>query len=92
MESVMAIMIEGSTLCKLCNAPLYAEEEIVLIPAFIKDRTHNLFRFSDSSIHKSCFMNWKDKMSLIDEFNLYYQKHYRGLRVMSDDGYIENKE
>ena len=88
----MAILIEGSAFCALCNAPLYAEEEIVLIPAFIEDRTHNLFRFSDSSMHQSCFKIWKDRTSLIDEFNLFYQTHYRGLRVMSDDGSIENQE
>jgi len=54
----MAIIIEGITRCTLCDTVLDANKPYVGFPHFIHDMQHELWRFSDSGMHKECFQNW----------------------------------
>ena len=86
----MAIVIRGSSICATCENVLQDEDELVLIPAFIEDTSSQLWRYSDAAFHKNCFMNWDNRNRLITEFNGYYERHYRGMRVMDDEGNISD--
>jgi hypothetical protein len=54
----MAIVIRGKTECPLCGSILSDADQIVMFPHFIADRAHPLWRFSDSTMHRSCFASW----------------------------------
>ena len=55
----MAIIIEGKTECDLCGSILAQGDEVVATPHFIRDEAHELWRFSDSAMHRSCFVAWE---------------------------------
>ena len=86
----MAIVIGGSSTCALCDEVLEDEHELVMTPPFIEDSSSNLWRYSDAAFHKNCFMAWESRKLLIDTFNEHYEKHYRGMRVMDDEGTISD--
>lgn len=84
----MAIVFDGETTCALCDKKLQENESLVLIPAFFEDSLHSLWKYTDVGFHRDCFMQWERKVELVSEFNEYYKKHYRGIRVMDNDGNI----
>jgi len=86
----MAIVFEGMSSCCLCEKKLKENDELVLIPAFMEDSSHELWSFTDTGYHKDCFINWERKSELISEFNKYYERHYRGMRVMDEEGTISD--
>jgi hypothetical protein len=86
----MAIVIGGSSTCALCNEVLEDEHELVMTSPFIEDASSDLWRYSDAAFHKNCFMGWDKRKRFINTFNGYYEKHYRGMRVMDDEGTISD--
>lgn len=86
----MAIVIGGSSTCALCDEVLEDEHELVMTSPFIEDTSSDLWRYSDAAFHKNCFMAWESRKRFIDSFNEYYEKHYRGMRVMDDEGTISD--
>lgn len=54
----MAIAVRGKTGCALCGIVLLDADEIVMFPHFIRNEDHPLWRFSDSAMHQSCFLDW----------------------------------
>jgi hypothetical protein len=86
----MAIVIIGSSPCALCDEVLEDEHELVMTSPFIEDTSSDLGRYSDASFHKNCFMAWESRERLIRTFNEYYKRHYRGMRVIDDEGTISD--
>lgn len=84
----MAVIFNGISICRLCDQVLESDQEIVMIPPFVEDSSSPLWAFSDVTFHKSCFMGWEKRKELIHAYNGYYRKHYRGMRVMDEEGYI----
>ncbi len=66
----MAIVIEGMTSCSICGQLIEAEADIVMSPHFIWDEDHPLWRYSDSGMHRSCFLSW----DFADQFRSAYNE------------------
>ena len=54
----MAMILEGSSQCSICERPLYSRDGIVFFGHFISDTEDPLWRFSDSAMHRKCFLSW----------------------------------
>jgi hypothetical protein len=55
----MAIHIRGKTRCSICGEVIRDGEDWVGTPHFLHDDKHPLWRFSDSSMHRVCFVTWE---------------------------------
>jgi hypothetical protein len=65
----MALIFRGKTKCALCDGVLKVDDAIVATSHFIADIQHPLYRFSDATMHKTCFLNWDQRQSFVDLFN-----------------------
>lgn len=88
----MAIVISGKTECPVCNAVIAEPDDLVATSAFIEDASHPLSQYSDAAMHRACFMSWGRRREFIDLFNKFWSSRYRGIRLMHDDGSIEEKD
>lgn len=88
----MALIIRGSSLCALCETLLLADEDILAFPAFIAERSDDLWRFSDSAVHSSCFLTWERRNQFVERFNSTARWHIWGndtYHRMTSNGDIE---
>lgn len=86
----MALFLVGKSECPLCSEVIASAGQARVFPAFIEDRNHPLWQFSDSAIHVQCFMQWPHRAAFVQAHNDYFALHYRGSRVMGPDGIIQN--
>jgi hypothetical protein len=85
----VAIIIRGKTTCSICRAVLANDDDIVATPHFIHDESHKLWRFSDSAMHRSCFLAWPEAGAFRAAFNQIWPTLVpRHPREMLDDGSI----
>jgi len=56
----MATIFLGSSRCSICGEILHENEELVSWKAFL-NKDHELWEYSDSGMHKSCFDAWEHK-------------------------------
>jgi hypothetical protein len=88
----MAIILLGKTTCSLCNQLLRGDEDILGFPHFIHDPLHPLWRFSDSGMHKECFLSWENAEAFRNLYNELWPKLVpQHPRRMRDDGEIEKE-
>lgn len=68
----MAIIYSGIH-CSICNQvisdELLGKGEFAATSHFIGDAPHHLWRFSDSAMHKPCFMNWEHRKEFVQLYN-----------------------
>jgi hypothetical protein len=83
----MAIVIMGSE-CALCGSIFGASDKIVMVPPFIADEAHPLWRFSDSAMHRACFADWDQAEQFRGIYNAVSTTHQRHPREMQPDGTI----
>ena len=69
LEAIMAIVIRGKTGCSICDEIFAADDDIVSTPHFIWNEGHLLWRFSDSGMHRSCFLTWEHAHAFRSEYN-----------------------
>jgi hypothetical protein len=77
----MALVVSGSTRCKLCNDPLLQSSDVVAFPAFIPSG-HPFHPFSDAAFHKTCFAAWEHHEALqrlFDEYQSVWNSRPRNL-------------
>jgi hypothetical protein len=87
----MALIILGKTSCSLCDTVLMAGEDIVGTSHFIGDETDPLWRYSDSGMHRSCFLAWEHRLAFVAKFNATVGQQVSGNRTrhrMELDGTI----
>ena len=65
----MALIFRGKTECSICGAVIDKDSEIVATTHFISDSNDPLWRFADSAMHKSCFLNWQHRQDFINRYN-----------------------
>ena len=65
----MALILLGKTECSICGVILNEDDPLVATTHFIADRDDPLWRFSDSAMHKSCFLKWEQKQSFVKKYN-----------------------
>jgi hypothetical protein len=53
----MALRVPG-TPCSICGATLTADDDVVLHPHVLRS-DHQLWRFSDSCMHRACYEQWE---------------------------------
>lgn len=68
-EVVVALILLGKTECSLCGKVIMAGDDIVATSHFIADRNDPLWRFSDSAMHRSCFLTWDQREAFVVKFN-----------------------
>jgi len=70
----MALIESGVTACPLCSQVISEPDEIVTTWHFIDDENDPLWRFSDSAIHRSCFLAWAQREEFVTRFNTFFEK------------------
>ena len=68
-----------------------ASEDLVTTPAFIIDQNHYLWEYSDSGMHRACFLEWPYRKEFREQFNLNAKTMYENpdiKRRMTKDGSI----
>ena len=65
----MALILLGKTECSICGVVLYEGDALVATTHFIADHNDPLWRFSDSAMHKSCFLEWEHRRSFVKKYN-----------------------
>ena len=65
----MAIVIRGTTQCSICARLILDNDEVVATSHFIADQNDPLWRFSDSAMHRSCFLGWNERSEFVAKFN-----------------------
>ncbi len=65
----MALIFRGSTECSICGKVISAEDDIVATTHFVAGQNDPLSRFSDSGMHRACFMDWPLRQSFVDRYN-----------------------
>lgn len=65
----MTNIFSGKTKCSLCGNVVMAGDEIVVTSHFIGDRNDPLWRFSDSAMHRPCFLTWNQRVAFVAKFN-----------------------
>ncbi len=58
-----------TALCALCRESLRADDDLVIIPDFLADDRDPFWRFSDSIMHRVCFLLWDRRRDFIARFN-----------------------
>ena len=57
------------TMCAICEVDLTGDPDQVTTSRFITDRTHPLFRFADTCMHRACFLAWEHREAFVQSFN-----------------------
>jgi len=65
----VALILRGKTECSICGSVIKDEDEIVAATHFIRDPDDPLWRFSDSAMHKACFLEWHQRGEFVKRYN-----------------------
>ena len=65
----MALIDFGSTECPLCFHVINRKDNIVATTAFLKDEADPFWHYSDTAMHKKCFMSWDKRQEFIAKYN-----------------------
>jgi hypothetical protein len=65
----VALIFPGSTACSICGKIIARSDDIVATSHFIGDKNDPLWRFSDSAMHRECFLAWELRQSFVDRYN-----------------------
>jgi len=65
----MAIIIRGKTNCSICGSLIVEGDDLVATQHFIQDQSNPLWRYSDSAMHRSCFIGWNGAEPFRATFN-----------------------
>ena len=66
----MAIVLRGKTKCTICDCVITDVDKIVATSHFISNPNDPLWRFSDSAMHTSCFIDWNQRAEFVAKYNL----------------------
>ena len=65
----MALIFAGKTECSICSNVITENDDIVATSHFIADQNDPLWRYSDSAMHRSCFIKWEQRADFVAKFN-----------------------
>lgn len=68
-EVVVALNFRRKTECSLCGNVIMDDDEIVAMSHFIADKNDPLWLFSDSAMHRPCFLTWDQRETFVGRFN-----------------------
>jgi len=87
----MALLVLGASKCSLCGEILARAQDVVANSAFIDDVSDPFWKYSDSGMHRQCFLDWADREEFIAKFNEVHSAIVYGNNTskrMLDDGTI----
>ena len=87
----MALILLGKTQCSICDIVIRGGEALVATTHFVSDEADPLWRFSDSAMHRSCFLEWPLRKEFIAKYNATVGTRTAGngtYHQMEDDGNI----
>ena len=88
----MAIVLIGLSECPLCGEVFRTEDEILAFPHFVLDPKHHLWPYSDTGMHKQCFIEWPQAAEYREFFDQNWNtENPHHPRVISEDGSIVSK-
>ena len=64
----MAIIIQGFSTCSICRQELEENGNILSWQSFLPS-DHQLWQYSDSAMHESCFQKWEHKNEFEELYN-----------------------
>ena len=82
----MALILRGKTKCSICDTVLADDDDIIGTPHFIVDPDDPLWGFSDSGMHRTCFVAWPQRDAFIARFN---DAAGRFQRLMDDGSIVD---
>ena len=82
----MALFDPGFTPCALCGVVLTDDDDHVGTSHFIGDHNHPLYRYSDTLMHRECFLRWDHRAEFVDAYNAVMRRHH----WMGPDGTIKD--
>jgi hypothetical protein len=65
----VAIVLRGKTECSVCGKVIVDGDDIVATSHFIADKNDPMWRFSDSAMHRPCFLDWDHRAEFVAKFN-----------------------
>ena len=65
----MAIVLRGKTHCSICDSVISQTDEVVSTSHFIADENDPFWKYSDSAMHRCCFMQWEQRDNFAAKFN-----------------------
>jgi hypothetical protein len=65
----MALLIRDKTVCSICGEIISSSDDVVMTSHFIRDQDDPLWRFSDSVIHRKCFLSWEHRAKFVARYN-----------------------
>ena len=65
----MALILCGKTECSICGVIIKDGDTIVATTHFLRDPNDPLWRFSDSGMHRSCFLAWPLRDTFVERYN-----------------------
>jgi len=82
----MALFNPGVSKCSICHKVLNDNDDRIGTSAFIRDETDKLWPYSDSNMHKKCFIEWELKEEFIKRFN-----EAQSFHTMTKDGALQKR-
>ena len=65
----MALFFSGKSQCSICGVVVNDYDAYVGTTHFIDDQTDPLWQFSDSIMHKDCFLAWPLRHNFVERYN-----------------------
>jgi hypothetical protein len=60
---------EGRAVCALCGEAIRPADDAFITPDFLAAESDPLWRFSDASLHRACFLVWEHRKSFVIRYN-----------------------
>jgi len=65
----LALILRGKTPCSICGDVINDGDVVVATSHFIGDKDDPLWRFSDSGMHRDCFLSWPLREDFVLKYN-----------------------
>ncbi len=87
----MTLTLVDHSRCSLCDEAFGPADDVVAATAFVDDPDSDLFPFSDTAMHRTCFIAWPERGRFVAAYNEHFAKHFRGVEYMYPDGRTEQR-
>jgi hypothetical protein len=73
----------GRAHCALCGKAIHPDDDAFVTPDFLADESDEFWRFSDASVHRTCFLVWDRRKAFVARYN-----HTARRLVAADGSYL----
>jgi len=83
----MAVFISGVSECSICHNILCDKDDRVAMSMFINDKSNKFWPYSDSNMHRKCFLEWEPRSEFIKIFNSSQTRY-----IMTENGTLVKRK